>query len=251
MILGEDLKVIATAVHMRLIGPRARGVGVLSSNPATAMGLRSFLRELSSRDASPQLSSTSASTALVPYTSLHASPPTSLPTSVHGSDHGSDQGSVRGSIQGSTLGSSAVSALELPFHPVRDGGVIVAVTRNPDAELLHHPKTHVFDLLNMLMDDRRYAGQWMTSLALEQCYAELCRLTRSKPLPWMAVVRQIYITLDGIYGSACYKGSKSEYVGSRTKRLRTCRIPTRGEVLAAQAARQNPDVVALHQHGLA
>jgi hypothetical protein len=190
---------------------------------------------LSGRENSPQLSVSSSSTALVVQGSY--------PTSVQGSLHGSDQGSYPGSTLGSTL--EAVPDL----YPVVDDGVIVGVTRNPNAELLQHPKTHAQNLLGMLMADKRYAGQPMTSLAIEQYYGELCRLTRSKRLPWMAVVRPFYRTLDAIYGNACYKGSKPEYFGSRTKRLRTCRIPTLAETQAAQAARNDPSVVALHQRG--
>jgi hypothetical protein len=116
---------------------------------------------------------------------------------------------------------------------IRDARTVVGLSSHP--AVAPGPWTHAGDLLCFLVDEAAFAGEYVTEKVLRKYYLDVCRGDRVRPLPWLAVLRQLNVLLRQIYGSAYQKSYRNVYEGGRLRKRRVYRIPRVEEIEQARA----------------
>jgi hypothetical protein len=119
------------------------------------------------------------------------------------------------------------------MYVIRDARTVVGLSHHP--ALAPGPWTHASDLLYELINDDALAGEAVTEKVLRKYYLAACRGDRVRPLPWLAVLRQLNGLLRQIYGSAYQKSYRNVYEGGRLCKRRVYRIPRVEEIEQARA----------------
>jgi len=139
------------------------------------------------------------------------------------------------------------------YRPITYRGVVIAVSdvASEHPFIPRTPDTDARTLLAILM--RELGGEPATRRAIVERYCRLCWESGVPPFPWQMVALPFNARLKSIHGDRVYEGWTSVpdiRIGvARKVPARTVLVPTLAEAEAAEASRQNPDVIALHQRG--